>query len=194
MVVALGIYIGKAAPDAALVWGEELSVLPLPATPSAPDTISLRAIVDSATEHHGRSADRIALSYPASWDPLRVDRLLRSVRSSGVAVDRYLTSGEAAVRWWRHVAGVAAPGAATVLVHDVMAGSSELTLVRMSTLDIETIASREVELHDVSEVARRFVESARLSLSDLAPMLTVGSADSGYEHAVALGAALAATI
>ena len=178
MVVSIGIYVGCATPDAALASGGELSVMAAIAHGK-----DLRAIVDAATDRLGRPADHLAISYPAWWDSLRVDRLLRDVRAAGVTVDRYLTSGEAAVRWWRHLHPVEAQRAGTFLVHEVGVVSG-LTLVQTYGPTIETVVAREAaaEAPPLTEVA------------DLIAALVVGRGGPDGEHAVVFGTALAATL
>ena len=192
VVVALGIYVADAgAIDATLIVDAQRSVVP-PAS-------GLRDLVDSATHGHELRLDRLAVSYPAWWDSFRVDRLLRDVRTADLMVNRYLTSGEAAVRWWRHVGGDATSRAGTMLVHDVTAGSPHVTLVRFDAGAVETVASgvvalNDIELDDLEKTAQRLVDSALVSAPDSVPTLLVGCAGSDYEHAVALGTALGATL
>jgi hypothetical protein len=210
VVVAIGIYIGNAARDAALVSGGEFAALPTMALP-------LRAMVEIATDRGVRPADRVAICYPAWWDSLQVDRLLRHVRANDVTVDRYLTSGEAVVTWWRHAHGHANDRrAGPFLVYEVDGDSAGLTLVNADGPSIETISSREVSGASPAELvdaARQMTAAARLVVADITSSLVAGIDDpkssviealhsdlgrpvwcSGDdEHAVAFGTALAAT-
>lgn len=163
MVVALGIYLGHAVPELAIAVDGEVSVVPISERPKL-----LRDLVEVAGAWCGRSVDRLAVSYPASWDPLRVDRLLREVRAANITVERYVTSAEAAVRWWLH-RHADARRYGLVVVHEVIGESSMSTFVDVDRSHIETVATSTIE-----------------------PIATVvvGPGD----HTVALGTALVATL
>jgi hypothetical protein len=217
VVVAIGIYVGNATPDAALVWDGDFIAISATAHADNPETIALRIIVEAGTARSGRPVDRIAISYPGWWDPLRVDRLLRGVRATDVIVDRYLTSGDAVVTWWTQMHGSDdTRRAGPFLVHEIGGESAGLTVVHCDGTRLETVASCEAAAEDPSElagVARRVTHSARLSMTEVVGVLVVGtdeatspvvdalSADLGRPvwccpeggHAVALGTALVAT-
>jgi hypothetical protein len=162
MVVALGIYLGPVVPDLAVAADGEVSVVP-PA-----GVTGLREIIDSAQAWCRRPHDRLAVSYPASWDPLHVDRLLREVRAADIVVQRYVTSAEAAVRWWLHRHADVRPDG-VVMVREVIGESSMSTFVAIDGLHIETVATSMID-----PIATLFVD--------------VG------DHVVALGTALTATL
>jgi hypothetical protein len=203
VVVTIGIKVGNATSDAALMSGTDFTALPMTASP-------IEVIVEMATDQLGRAADGLAISYPAWWDSLRVDRLLRDLRATDMTVDRYLTSAEAAVRWWRH-AHVDTDNqlAGPFLVHEVGHGSSGLTLVNSDGPRTETISSCEVSSagpNELADVAREITRAARLAVADLIAILVVGTGDPNSpaepgwpvwcgddgEHAAAFGTALAA--
>jgi hypothetical protein len=204
VVVTIGIKVGNATSDAALMTGTDFTALPMMASP-------VEVIVEMATDQLGRPVDGLAISYPAWWDSLRVDRLLRDLRATEMTVDRYLTSAEAAVRWWRHACvGADNQRAGPFLVHEVGDGSSSgLTLVNSDGLRTETVSSREVSSAgptELADLARVIARAARLAVADLIAVLVVGTGDPNSpaepgwpvwcgddgEHAAAFGTALAA--
>jgi len=165
VVVALGIYMTGARIDAALL--SDTGAIDARAADELGDIIRFAA-GDGAV-----APTRMAVAHPGWWSPWDVDRLLRDVRAADLAVDRYFTAGEAAARWTRHTEGRPPDGVA--MVRDLTPGQAHDTLLRVDGSAIDIVGAFD----------------GRRCIPDVVSTVTVGVPGSPWEHAVALGAALA---